>query len=419
MRSRRSALLLVVLLASTLTALGDILFEGDPAIEYMNRPTSDPVSALNESISQGNLQLKLDGSQGYLRSVLDALKIPVESQMAVFSRTSVQGFRIAPANPRTLFFNDSTVVGWVPGGFIEVATEDAHQGVVFYSLEQKASDQPQFTRRVDCLGCHDTEQTLGVPGMLAGSVPTDNEGAPLFNLGSYDTDDRSPLAQRWGGWYVTGSSGSMRHMGNTMVPDPTNPRSAQSDGNLQSLRGKFDASDSLTPYSDIVALMVFEHQMRMTNLLTRIGWEDLLAAARHPKSDVTALLRPRAQEVVDEMLFVDEAQLSDQVTGSSGFAETFAAEGPFDSKGRSLRQLDLRQRLMKYPCSYMIYSEVFDSLPPEAKDLIYRRMWQILSGEIKGGKYTRLSLEDRQAIVEILRGTKQGLPEYFGNSPKS
>jgi len=406
--------LFVGLILISITAFGDILFEGDSAIEYTTRPTSDPVFALNQGIAAGRVQLKFDNAQGYLRSVLGALKIPVESQMAVFSKTSVQSFRIYPDNPRTLFFNDSTAVGWVPGGFIEVATEDAHQGVVFYSLAQQATGKPQFTRRNDCLGCHHTEETLGVPGMLAGSVFTDLDGKPLYDFGTYVTDHRTPLEQRWGGWYVTGATGSIRHMGNATVADPTNTKANKPYGfTLQSLRGKFDSDATLSPYSDIVALMVFEHQMHMVNLLTRIGWEARLDVVQQPKSNVTALLRPRAEELVDYLLFVDEAPLTDKIRGTSGFAEKFVAEGPIDSKGRSLRQLDLEHRLMKYPCSYMIYSAAFDGLPPEAKDAIYKRLWQVLSGNDKGAKYTRLSFGDRQAIVGILRDTKPGLPDYF------
>src|SRR5580692_9491850 len=108
----------------------------DPAIEYATRPTYDPISTLNAEIEAGNARLEFDGKQGYLRSVLETLKIPIESQMAVFSKTSVQASLINPQNPRTLFFNDSTVVGWVRGGFIEVATESPSQGIIFYSLQQ-------------------------------------------------------------------------------------------------------------------------------------------------------------------------------------------------------------------------------------------------------------------------------------------
>jgi hypothetical protein len=81
-----------------------------------------------------------------------------------------------------------------------------------------------------------------------------------------------------------------------------------------------------------------------------------------------------------------------------------------------LHELDLGRRLMTYPCSYLIYSAAFDRLPPAAKDPIYQRMWQILSGNERQERYrAALSLADRRAIVEILRDTKPGLPSYFGD----
>jgi len=401
----------------------------DPAIGYATRPTHDPISILNEEIEATRTHLKFDDDQGFLPSVLETLKIPIESQMAVFSKTSVQARLISPQNPRTLFFNDSTVIGWVRGGFIEVATESPEQGIIFYSLPQESREKPQFKRENNCLTCHDSYDALGVPGMLVRSNFVGPNAMTLRNLGSYNIDHRSPLTQRWGGWYVTGDSGSIRHMGNAIVTDENHPDAAMGPEtlNLNSLKGKFDTDAYLSPYSDIVALTVFEHQMRMMNLFTRLGWQTRYALYQK-SAGKPALNQGRSQngidfnrkdlrdttnDLVDYMLFVDEAPLANPIRGSSGFAEKFSAEGPHDSKGRSLRQLDLERRLMRYPCSYMIYSEAFDALPGEARDAVYERMWRILAGKDKEAKYARLSLADRQAIVQILRETKKGLPDYF------
>jgi hypothetical protein len=175
--------------------------------------------------------------------------------------------------------------------------------------------------------------------------------------------------------------------------------------------------------SDITAQLVFSHQTRMTNLLTRVGWEARAAdPSLHPgqaptpgeDARVAAMMDGIAREVVDYLLFIDEARLAGQVRGMSGFAERFSASGPRDRRGRSLYELDLTRRLMKYPCSYLIYSAAFDALPPGAKAPIYRRMWQVLSGEEREPRYSSaLALADRQAIVEILRDTKKDLPAYF------
>jgi hypothetical protein len=407
------ALALVATAAFAYLADDFVPLRDDPAIEYGTLPTHDPISILNAEIEAGRARLKFDGEQGYLRSVLETLKIPIESQMAVFSKTSVQARLINPENPRTLFFNDSVVVGWVRGGFIEVAAESPQQGIIFYSLSQENHERPRFEQKNDCLTCHDSYDALSVPGMLVRSNFIGPNAMTLRSLGSYNTDHRSPLEQRWGGWYVTGNSGSIRHMGNAIVTDVNEPQSAVGSEtlNLDSLKGKFETNAYLSPYSDIVALMVFEHQMHAMNLLTRLGWQARSAQARRLVGE--QYLRHTADDLADYMLFVDEAPLTDAIHGSSGFAAQFSAEGPHDSHARSLRQFDLERRLMRYPCSYMIYSEAFDALPTEARAAVYDRMWQILSGNDKSPKYARLSLADRRAVVEILRETKKGLPNYF------
>jgi len=388
----------------------------DPTIGYSTRSTNDPVAILNRDIEARKVHLEFDGEKGYLKSVLNALHIPLESQMAVFSKTSVQAQRINPQNPRTLFFNESVVVGWVRGGFVEVAAQDPRQGVIFYVLDQTPVEKPQFARRNDCLTCHNSNNAMGVPGMLVRSQFTAPNGTPMRWLGNYVSDHRSPLAERWGGWYVTGNTGTIRHMGNAVVTDGRNPDSPVPNQtlNLASLAGRFDTDAYLSPYSDIVALMVFEHQMHMMNLLTRIGWQTRYLLRNGNTQNIGKNgLEDSAKDLVDYMLFVDEAPLQSKIEGTSGFADRFSAEGPRDSRGRSLHQLDLEHRLMRYPCSYMIYSEVFDSLPLEARDAIYQRLWLVLSGAAADEKYSSLSRSERKAIVEILRETKKGLPPYF------
>jgi len=252
--------------------------------------------------------------------------------------------------------------------------------------------------------------------MLVKSVLPSRQGTSMYQFGSYIPDHRTKFEERWGGWYVTGGNDSIRHMGNEVLADPIPaPSSETSDPpSVQPQRPELDSIDYLSPYSDIVALMVFDHQMHMTNLLIRVGWEFRVAAyGQSNTKETTASLQAMTQELVDYLLFVDEAPLPARVLGTSGFAENFSTSGLRDRRGRSLRQLDLRSRLLRYPCSYMIYTEAFDGLPAAAKEAIYRRMWQVLSGADRIQKYRRLTLPDRQAIVEILRETKDGLPDYF------
>jgi len=407
-----AALLWLTAVASA--QLTDSIIEpGHPAIGYPGE-ANDAVARLNRKLQSGEVRLEFEEGTGYLKGLLAALDIPIESQVAVFSGTSLQARIINARNPRTIFFNDSTAVGWMAGGLIEVASLDPKQGANFYLLPQQTTPPlRQLARDTRCLACHYSTATLGVPGFLVRSIPSLPNGMIMPWLGNYTTDHRSPLAERWGGWYVTGRGG--RHLGNAPITDRSLQDVRIDDANLNvtSLTGRFDAQRYLSPHSDIVALLVFDHQMRMMNLLTRLGWE---ARILEDEGGNGAALNDVVSETVDYMLFVDEAVL-EGARGTSGFAERFGALGPRDRKGRSLRDLDLQHRLFRYPCSYMIYSEAFDALPQTARNAVYSRLLEVLSGEDTSAKYTHLSPSDRLAILEILRETKKGLPGAF--SPRS
>jgi hypothetical protein len=390
-----------------------------PAVAYSTQATTDVANALNERLQSGKITMPFDPVSGYLKPVLDALDVRVDSQIAVFSKTSLQSPLIHSRNPRVIYFNDSVVVAWVRGGFIEIAAHDARQGGIFYRLLPAGTGQPVILRDNRCLQCHYSYATLGVPGFLAKSIPSARDGTSLPWLGNYLTDHRSPITERWAGWFVTGSSGSIRHMGNAPVADPNLDEVRVEDANLNlpNLSARFDTAGYLSPLSDVVALLVFNHQIRMMNLLTRIGWEArTLGHDGRSETAVATALRATAAETVDYLLFVDEAPLTG-ITGSSGFAESFSERGPRDSKGRSLRDLNLKQRLFTYPCSYMIYSEAFEQLPPAAKRAIYSRLWDVLSGTERATKYARLAATDRDAIIGILRETKKDLPASFSPRP--
>jgi len=397
--------------------LGERPFSGDPthpAIEYQSRPLTDVVTHLQKQLEQGDAHLAFDSATGYLRSVLDALQIPVSSQILVFSKTGVQGVFTSPANPRALYFNDSVIVGYVRHApALEVAVQDPQQGVVFFTTEnQRPVDRPSFSRGAICLSCHLSYNSLDVPGLLDRSMFTAPTGAALPQLGSFLIDHHSPLSERWGGYYVTGTHGAMRHMGNAAVTDREHPESMITSAtlNVTSLEGKLDFEGYLTSTSDIVSLLVFDHQTHVMNLLTRVGWEVRVASYDHNLDVEHGPIADAVKELVDYLLFVNEAPLTARIRGTSGFAEAFAARGPRDRQGRSLRDLDLEHRLMRYPCSYMIYASAFDELPTEARQAIYRRMWEVLSGQ---SREARLSREDREAVIEILRDTKADLPSFF------
>jgi hypothetical protein len=397
------------LLALTAAATGQV-YENDlptdhPSIRYGDGPFDDPVARLQRAVETE----RLDGPLG-LSAVLERLGVSVDSQLLVFSKTSVQRDRISPRRPRAIYFADDVAVASVPGSeVLELAAVDPAKGVVFYTLDTREKP-PRFARNESCLHCHQGPATLGVPGIYVGSVTTSATGRPDFRLGSIVTDHRTPFEERWGGWFVSGTSGSQRHHGNEMASDPSFATSSSGEAtrNLESLLTRFDPRGYLSEVSDIVALMTLEHQTQMTNLLTRLGWEARMA------EDVTkASLESRVEELVRYMLFVDEAPLKDPIRGVSTFTETFPQRGPRDAGGRSLRDFDLERRMFRYPLSYMIYSEAFDALPPPVRSRVYRRLYEILTEKSDEPPYAKLSREDRRAILEILRDTKPGLPHEW------
>ena len=389
----------------------DAFFEGrtHPAIAYGVRPSDDAVARLDRGLESGETRLDFEPGSGYLRPLLRALQIDPDTQMAVFSKTSLQSPLITPRNPRTIFFNDSVAVAWPRGGFIEIAAQDPSQGVAFYMLEQRQTVAPRFRREEKgCLNCHVSYATLNVPGALVRSVAAAPNGESLPFLANATVDHRTPYEDRWAGWFVTGRTAGVRHLGNTTIANAqlATAEATPAVSTLDALDARFDRTGYLSPHSDVAALLVFGHQMHMMNLITRIGWQTRVALADQGVEGARAAAAALAPEFVDYLLFVDEPRLPAPVQGASGFAERFSALGPRDRRGRSLRELDLQTRLLKYPCSYLIFAPAFDALPNESKNAIYARLSAILSGKVGGERYQRLAATDRQAVFEILRDTK-------------
>jgi hypothetical protein len=234
---------------------------------------------------------------------------------------------------------------------------------------------------------------------------------------SFVTDQRTPLNERWGGWYVTGTHGSQYHLGNNLnLVDPVHPGppSRQGTQNVTSLEGKFDLSKYLAPTSDLVALMTLEHQTRMTNLMIRIGWDARIAQQERKTPAATRnTIDSEIDQMVKYMLFMDEAPLTSPVAGVSSFTKTFPQRGPRDSQARSLRDFDLKTRLFRYPLSYMIYSAAFDGLPDTVRERVYQRLYDILTGKDE----TKISSADRTAVLAIVRETKKNVPSYWRTPP--
>lgn len=424
---------LLMTLASLLTSRAEAQdIERDP-IRYSTATPRNAVTTFQERLASGKAKLEYEPEHGYLKSVLRALDIPESSQILVFSRTSLQRDRISPRTPRAIYYNDDVMVGFCNRGRVmEISAADDAIGTAFYTIDQEPGDRPVITRQTDsCLLCHSSSANQGFPGHLVRSVYVDLKGNPLLASGSFRTDQTSPIAQRWGGWYVTGTSGRQKHMGNQICPRGRKPEALDNSRgvNVVDLKDRFRTSMYLTPHSDIVALMVFEHQAGMLNRLARANLETRMALhyqrelnkalgqpLDEPSESAQSRIRSAADDVVSYMLFSGETRLTDPIVGTSQFAAEFAARGPRDSKGRSLRDLDLKTRLFRYPCSYLIHSRAFDSLPAEMKSYIYERLRQILTGRSTGKDDPQVDPTDRAAILEILRETKRDLPAAW-NQP--
>lgn len=368
-------LLVLVPLAQSRSAFPGLL-DSHPAIDYRGAPVNDAVTHVMRAVATGTTKLTYESRSGYLTAMLDALNIPVESQILLFSKTGVQNAHTTPEHPRALYFNDRAIVGYIPDApLLEMASLDARQGVIFQTLAQSDAGV-KFDRPNRCLSCHISENSLEVPGILVRSNFTAIDGRALPQLGSFVIDHRSPFAQRWGGWYVMGTHGPTRHMGNAFVTDMANAESAITEKTLNrtSIDPRVDASAYPAATSDIVALMVFDHQGRAMNLLTRLGWEARVAAAAGGIDVTRGEVADAIQATVDYLSFAGEAPLSTPIKGVSAFATTFAQSGTRTRDGRSLRDFDLQTRLFKYRCSYMIYSPAFDALPGEVKREVFVRL---------------------------------------------
>jgi hypothetical protein len=429
-RRRQGLSLAAGLVALSLPALATAFApaqSGDPALDdYLKATPDDTITRLQTEIDAGRVTLKYDGERGYLPAVLKALNISPSTQNLVFSKTSFQRDLISRRNPRALYFNDEVYVGYVPGGeVVEISTADPRLGAVFYTLDQSPTAHPKLTRRTfDCIQCHQGAMTSNVPGHIMRSVYVRGDGLPDLSSGTYLTTDASPMEERWGGWYVTGKHGVMRHMGNAVLTGESGSANIDRNrgANITDLSPYIDTTAYLSPGSDIVALLVLQHQVNVHNLITKASEQTRRAleaataiygeekvAADDLSDSARGRIRSVGEPLVRALLFADEPTWNSPVKGTSGFAGAFGSRGPRDARGRSLRQFDLTTRLFRYPCSYLIYSNAFDAMPRQAREYVYRRILEVVAGKETSKGFGRLTAAQRQVIGEILRDTK---PEF-------
>jgi hypothetical protein len=406
----------------------DVVYDRDyPFIHYSEPPERNEIARLQKRLNDGSLKLTPTAQHGYLEPMLAALGIDPDSQTLVFSKTSLQIDVIDAAAPRAIYFDDDTYVAWVQRtGILEIVTMDADRGPVFYTLSA-ADSIPQLSREsLRCLTCHDTyaEMGGGVPHFLFESTYDVQGGRLIPDAVARETTDETPIAQRWGGWYVTGKDGGAFHLGNIQTPAdraPVNIEKAKR-GSVATLNALFDTSRYLRNTSDIVALLILEHQVTVHNEIVHANYKSRVLLERmQPDSDAATLhwaqLTPQLQgryelmlrPLLDALVMANAAPLPRAVTASNEFAARFQGRGPKDASGRSLRQLDLDTRVFRYPLSYLIYSEGFDALPLFVREHVYAKLAQILRQPDPGAPYSSRSAADRQAAFDILAATK---PEF-------
>jgi hypothetical protein len=318
--------------------------------------------------------------------------------MLVFSKTSVQRHNIEPSNPRALYFSDDVYIGYIPGApEIEVAAVDAALGTVFYTVRQDGAEPLRFKRSNECLSCHGAARSMGVPGFVLRSLDTDEEGEIVAATDTSAISHCTPVAQRWGGWYVTNAPSDWVHRGN--APGSEERDEAGKKALIRKITGskRYPGSGS-----DTLALLVHDHQTHMHNYITRLHMEGQQRLSeyghvRYLDTQVRAFLR--------YLLFTEEAPLPSRLEASAEFRAQFQKGAKQDARGRSLKDLDLQTRLFKYPCSFLIDSEPFRKLPAPVRQKILDRLHSVLLGEDAHPDFASLPAEARLAVLEILRET--------------
>lgn len=360
---------------------------GRSPINYFDEATANPVARLAADLAAGRRKLEFEEGRGYLRSLLEALEVPVESQVLVFSKSSLNERLISPRTPRAIYFNDDVYVAWVPGAAsLEISAVDRDKGAVFYTLVQQPQPQLRFDREKRCLVCHVSSSTLDVPGHMLRSFETSETGKLITGYSHISHD--TPYEHRWGGWYVTGKASGLPHQGNLAgeAERARQRREPQYPGNLRNLGGRFDTAPYLAETSDVAALLVLDHQVHFQNLCVRLGMESRLGL---PTQNI-------AGRLARYLLFADAPALPAAVQSTSGYAQWFARGAKAlpagsDAPGgtattlaearRRLRTLNLKDRVFEHRVSFLVVSTAFDALPQEARNAVYRQVAALLLGD--------------------------------------
>ena len=381
-----------------------------PPHNYHTAPLKDRFTRLKADLESGRIPLDRTGEKAFVLSLLKALDIPATSQMLVFSTTSLQLRLITPQNPRAIFFNEDLYLGYIPGGKIELISMDPELGAVFYLFDIPAGSRPVAPERSErCVNCHTREDTGFVPGLVIKSVIPGPTGGSLKTFRGGQTGHGIPFAERFGGWYVTGDRGLAHEWANVIG------RYSGDDISKTVIRpGQlFDFSKYPAATSDILPQLLHEHQAGFANRVLQAAYRTR-TALHLDKGSLSpahnAELAEQARIVTRYLLFADEVPLpAGGIEGDAAFKKDFLAKRRV-VQGGSLRDFDLRTRLFRYRCSYMIYSPEFQGLPAAMKQRIYLRLREALGTARPDPEYAQLPPAEKAAIHTILKATLPDLP---------
>jgi hypothetical protein len=380
---------------------------------YWQRPLKDRFSLLKQDLEAGRVTLDRSSEKAFLLSLLRVLQIPASSQMLLFSTTSLQLSLINPGNPRAVYFSDDIYVGYIPGGRIEIISLDPELGGIFYIFDiPRGEQQIKVERATRCMNCHVSDETQHVPGLVIKSVVPGQRGGSLTAYRIGQAGHQIPLSERFGGWYLTGADGFTNHWGNLIGTLSPQGLSTQKIG-----AGKrFSYARYPEASSDILPQLLHEHQAGFVNRVLEAGYRArtilFLNKGNELSREQLTELDMQADTVVRYLLFAEEAALPPGgVTGLREFKQDFARQTRKTKEGISLRDFDLKTRLFKYRCSYMIYSPVFQGLLPVMKQRIYLRLDRALSVSQPDPDYAYLPAAEKQAIRQVLRQTLMDLPQ--------
>lgn len=373
----------------------------DAPHRYWEIAPQDRLARLMVEVQAGRVAVDASSERALLQSLLTGLNVPEASQLLVFSATSFQSGIVNPRSPRALYFNDDTSIGFIPGGRLEVASFDPQGGLMFYIFDRLRSDGglPGHTRSRSCLNCHTDTMSSGRPGFVINSVGTWWDGSSQETYRYDELGHHVPLVQRFGGWHVTGRHGMKQSHANLVG----NRTPAGFKGERNEPGDHADITRYPRPTSDILAHLVHEHQCGFTNRVTA-------AIYAHREDASEAAVQKTADALVDYVLFKNEAAPPPALEGDADFVRGFQALAP----GSPLREFDLRTRLFKYRCSYMIQTPVWRALPAPVRHAAEQRLAAAVA-EPPAPAGQHLSTEERRVLRPLLAALAA---KASGGSPK-